>query len=216
MCLDLTGGSTTPGALLQIYTCNGAAWQVWARPGSPSITSGPSTTFTEGAKSTYTITSSGYPKPSFTETGSLPTGVTFTDILNGTAVLSGSPASGMEGSYPIIIAAANGVPPSVNQRFTLRVVGRATSTTPTVTPKSVVRGGRVTYKATVSSSSGVPVGSITFTIWGKTMCKASLMSGKASCSSTKAPKGADTVTATYKGSTIYAGSSGSASLKVRA
>ena len=120
----------------------------------------------------------------------------------------------MVGSYPITITATNGVSSNATQSFTLSVVGMATTTTPTVKPTSVTHGSTVTYKATVSSSSGTPTGTVTFTIGTKTMCTANLKLGRASCSSSKAPKGSDSVLATYAGSTTYAGSAGSTTLNV--
>ena len=51
----------------------------------------------------------GNPAATITESGALPSGVTFTDNGNGTATLAGTPAAGTNGSYPITITAANGV-----------------------------------------------------------------------------------------------------------
>ena len=59
----------------------------------------------------------GRPAPAVTETGSLPAGVTFS--ANG--ILSGTPAAGTAGVYPIRIAASNGVAPDWSQAFTLTV-----------------------------------------------------------------------------------------------
>ena len=53
--------------------------------------------------------------------GSLPSGVTFSDNGDGTATLSGTPAAGTGGSYPITITASNGVSPDATQSFTLTV-----------------------------------------------------------------------------------------------
>ena len=52
------------------------------------------------------MTATGFPAPTFTETGSLPTGVT----LPPAGVLSGTPTA--SGSFPITITAANGVTPT--------------------------------------------------------------------------------------------------------
>jgi hypothetical protein len=46
------------------------------------------------------------------------------------------------------------------------------------------------------------------------MCSATLASGTASCSSTKAPVGSDTVTATYKGNANFAPSVGTTMMVV--
>jgi large repetitive protein len=88
---------------------------------APTITSADSTTFTEGQAGAFTVTTTGYPTPSLSETGSLPTGVTFTDNGNGTASLAGTPAAGTSGVYGLTIAASNGINPDASQTFTLTV-----------------------------------------------------------------------------------------------
>jgi hypothetical protein len=85
---------------------------------APTITSAASATFTVGSNGSLAVTASGYPSASFTETGSLPSGVTL--VTNGT--LSGTPAAHTAGSYPIVITADNGIAPSATQNFTLTVV----------------------------------------------------------------------------------------------
>jgi hypothetical protein len=101
--------------------------------GGPSITSGNSTTFTVGTAGSFTVTASGSPAPTFSETGALPSGVT----LSSAGALSGTPAAGSGGSYPISITASNGVGSNSVQSFTLTVnqapsITSATSTTFTV------------------------------------------------------------------------------------
>jgi len=83
---------------------------------APSITSANSTTFTEGTSGSFTVTSSAYPSATFSETGALPTGVTFSSA----GILSGTP-TGASGTYPITITAANGISPNATQSFTLTV-----------------------------------------------------------------------------------------------
>jgi hypothetical protein len=85
---------------------------------APAITSGNSATFTEGMFSSFNITATGFPTPSFSETGALPNGVTFNDT---TGVLSGTPAAGTANTYLITIFAMNGVDPEASQDFTLIV-----------------------------------------------------------------------------------------------
>ena len=85
---------------------------------APVITSAHTTTFTVGASgTTFPVTASGYPAPTFTETGTLPSGVT----LSTAGVFSGTPAAGTGGSYPITITATNGITPAGTQSFTLIV-----------------------------------------------------------------------------------------------
>src|SRR5581483_9385141 len=79
------------------------------------ITSSASTTFTVGTLGTFTPTASGFPSPSITESGALPSGVIFTS-----GVLSGTPNGGTGGVYDITFTAANGVG-SASQAFALTV-----------------------------------------------------------------------------------------------
>ena len=89
--------------------------------GPPRIISPNAAKFTVGAAGSFTVQvdpHAGYPAPTFSETGALPAGVN----LNSTnGVLSGTPAAGTGGSYPIIITAANGTLPNATQSFTLTV-----------------------------------------------------------------------------------------------
>jgi hypothetical protein len=85
------------------------------------ITSAPSTTFTAGAAGTFTVTAVGNPTPALTMTGTLPGGVTFTDNADGTGTLSGTPAAGTGGAYPVTFTAANGVATDAVQTFTINV-----------------------------------------------------------------------------------------------
>jgi YVTN family beta-propeller protein len=54
-----------------------------------------------------TIHAKGYPTPALAETGALPAGLSFSDNTNGTATISGTPAAGSCGRYPITITATN-------------------------------------------------------------------------------------------------------------
>ena len=109
-------GVTDPSPPTRVITVN---------PGqsAPAITSASSTTFTVGTAGSFTVTTTGSPTPSITETGALPSPVTFKDNGNGTATLSGTPAAGTAGSYPITIKASNGVGTAATQSFTLTVNG---------------------------------------------------------------------------------------------
>ena len=69
----------------------------------PAITSGITATLTEDTPGSFTVVATGYPKPTFTETGSLD-GLT---LNHTTGVLSGKPTAG--GSYPVVLTANNGV-----------------------------------------------------------------------------------------------------------
>ena len=96
---------------------------VTAAQSAPAITSANNAAFTVGTAGSFTVTTTGSPTPSLTETGALPSPVTFKDNGNGTATLSGTPAAGTAGSYPITIKASNGVGTAASQSFTLTVNG---------------------------------------------------------------------------------------------
>jgi len=136
----------------------------------PAITSAASATFTTGTAGTFMVTTTGSPTPALTESGALPSGVTFTDNRNGTATLAGTPASGSTGSYPITITANNGVSPNATQVFTLTV--NAAPTAPAITSGSAATftvGAQGSFTVTTTGSptpalteSGTLPGGVTF------------------------------------------------------
>jgi hypothetical protein len=88
---------------------------------APAITSAAATSLIHGVAGSFTITTTGGPTPSITQTGSLPSGITFVDNGDGTATLSGTAATGTAGSYPLSIRASNGVGVAATQQFTLTI-----------------------------------------------------------------------------------------------
>jgi len=92
---------------------------------APAITSAAATTFTVGTPGTFTVTMTGFPTPTVTQTGTLPTGVAFTSA---TRVLAGTATQ--TGVFPLQFTAANGVPPDAVENFTLNVVCPAITVTP--------------------------------------------------------------------------------------
>ena len=84
----------------------------------PVITSSNSTTFTVGAAGTFTVTASGTPPPTYSESGALPTGVSFNAA---THKIAGTPAAGTGGVYNITLGATNGFGTPASQSFTLTV-----------------------------------------------------------------------------------------------
>ena len=63
----------------------------------------------------------GSPPCQLSEVGALPPGLTWTDNGDGTATISGTPATNTGGTYPITITATNGASPAAIQKFTLTV-----------------------------------------------------------------------------------------------
>ena len=78
---------------------------------------------------TFTVSTTGSPHATITETGTLPTGVNFVDNQDGTATLSGTPAAGTSGTYTLTITANNGVSTAATQTFTLTINSAPTITT---------------------------------------------------------------------------------------
>src|SRR5208282_5413133 len=123
---------------------------------APAITSANATTFTVGSAGTFTVTATGQPTPSLTETGALPTGVTFTDNGNGTATLAGTPGAGTGGTYPITIKATNAAA-TASQAFTLTVDQTASITSANNTTFMVGTAG--TFN--VTTMGGMPTPTLT-------------------------------------------------------
>ena len=78
-------------------------------------------TFTVGITGSFSVTTVGVPPPVITGTGALPPGVTFADNGDGTGTLSGAPAVGSGGSYPLSFSAGNVAGTSPAQNFMLTV-----------------------------------------------------------------------------------------------
>jgi hypothetical protein len=122
--LTLSGDPTSTGTIsIPIAANNGvgaqASQSLSAVAGSaPVISSGASAAFTVGSPGSFTLAATGgYPAAAtFTESGKLPYGVSFTG-----GKLVGKPASGTSGVYPITFTASNGSASSTPQSFTLIV-----------------------------------------------------------------------------------------------
>ncbi|HJT82648.1 MAG TPA: choice-of-anchor Q domain-containing protein, partial [Chthoniobacterales bacterium] len=70
----------------------------------PSFTTVNATTFYIGITNTFGVIANALPPPTYSVSGTLPTGVTF-DSSSG--ILSGSPAAGTQGTYPLTFTASN-------------------------------------------------------------------------------------------------------------
>ncbi len=139
---------------------------------APAITSGASTTFVVGTTGSFTVTTSGMPAPTFTQSGALPAGVTFTDNGNGTATIAGTPAVGTDGVYQLAITAQNGVSPPANQAFTLTAEATSPGGLVPLTPARVLDtrsgiggitgpvGGHQTVSLAVLGHGGVPASGV--------------------------------------------------------
>ena len=123
----------------------------------PAITSVDHTTFTVGDAGSLTLTTTaGFPTATtLTESGTLPSGVSFVDNGDGTGTLAGTPAADSAGAYPLTLTATNSAG-HADQAFTLTVVRKSQTITITSTPPSPasVSGS---YPLAANSDSGLDV-----------------------------------------------------------
>jgi hypothetical protein len=125
---------------LYAVTHGRGAWRLPV-PAAPHITSAGNATFTKGVAGTFTVTATGNPAPTISESGALPGGVTFVGD-----VLSGTPTA--VGIFPITFTAHNGMGPDASQNFTLTVAGFAITTTALPPGKRGTAYGPVQLNAT--------------------------------------------------------------------
>jgi hypothetical protein len=85
--------------------------------------------------------------------------MTFTNNGNGTATISGTPTSGVTGSYPIVITAANGYG-SASQNLSLTVVSQAVPTVTWNSPNDI--GSRTPLGTTQLNATASLPGSFTY------------------------------------------------------
>lgn len=119
---------------------------------APTITSADSATFTVTRDGSFTVTATGLPAPTYSAAGALPEGVT----LSADGALSGVPASGTAGSYPLTVTADNGVDPPAVQQFTL-VVRKLAQTIGFTSPPPAATVDGTPYTPTATATSGLPV-----------------------------------------------------------
>ncbi|MBC7877497.1 MAG: sortase [Anaerolineales bacterium] len=174
-----------------------------AVPVAPAITSANATTFTAGVAGNFTATATGTPAPTFAvTTGTLPGGIT----LSTAGVLSGTPAAGTVGAFPITITASNGTLPNATQNFTLTVQKANTTTTiNSDTPDPSLAGQNVVVNYTVASAGNAiaRTGNVTVSD-GVNNCVGTAAAG--TCTLALATVGARTLTATYAGDANFNGS----------
>jgi hypothetical protein len=126
---------------------------------SPVFTSAASLQELAGTAFAYNVSATGSPAPKISITsGSLPSGVTFLDLGNGTATLTGT-SSAPAGTYTFTITADNSVGAPATQNFTLQLVQA-----PTFTSASSTSGHKnQKFNAfTVTTTGGVPTPAISY------------------------------------------------------
>ncbi len=153
---DVTFAPTTPGMYTGSLTIDSDGGdQVITLSGNsttpPAIDSAGSATAAAGSPFAFSVDTSGFPTPTLSESGALPAGLTFTDNGDGTGRLTGSPALGTAGSYPLVLTASNGTSPNAVQHFALDVVPIEITTT--AVPSTTARRS---YSTTLKASGGRP------------------------------------------------------------
>ena len=148
-------GTSYGGTLSSWVTLGTGGTETLTENEAPSITSASSASSNVGAAFSFTVTTTGAPAPALTETGALPSGLTFTSNGNGTATIAGTPAAGSGGSYPLTITATNAAG-KATQSFTLTNDQAPTITSASTASFSVGVAG--TYDITTT---GYPAPSIT-------------------------------------------------------
>ena len=128
-------------------------------PAAPVITSASSTTFQPNTPGTFTVTATGTPTPTFSESGTLPTGITLNPT---TGVLSGTTAEG--GSFPIIITAGNAVSPSATQSFTLTVTSN-TAAIDSGASTQIAAGRKVHFTVTTTGHPAATLSAVGLPAW---------------------------------------------------
>ena len=104
---------------------------------SPVITAPASVNATVSSPVSVTVKATGSPIPVLSESGTLPSGIGFSDQGTGTALLTGTPAPGASGNYPITITATNGNGTPATRSLVLNV---AALTVSGVTPGTIGQG----------------------------------------------------------------------------
>jgi Peptidase A4 family/Bacterial Ig-like domain (group 3) len=129
------------------------------------------------------------------------------DMIDGDGNVIAAPGALANSSFTVTDSAATSPP----------VTPAASTTTMSVSPTSTTVGGSVAYSASVTSAAGTPTGSVSFSVGSTALCTvSSLSNGSGSCTASTAPAGNDTITAHYSGTSNFAASSGSATLRVTA
>ncbi|HEX3617434.1 MAG TPA: Ig-like domain repeat protein [Solirubrobacteraceae bacterium] len=180
---------------------------------------------TYGSPITYTATLSGPGAPASGEVAFAGNGglggqapLCTARLSHGTASCQATATPGGAGEVYgyLVFATGSGSDASLTAAWTTAVdVTRQPSTISAHTSGGPVPAGTsVTYSATVSVADGRALGGVSFSVGSTQLCAASVLSGSASCTSTGAPVGTDTVTAAYAGDESTAGSSATTTLTV--
>ena len=148
--------------------------------------------------------------------GGTPTGnVTFNDgttnlgtapLNSGVATLSTSALAAGSHQLTATYGGDSSFSSSTSTTLPYTVNKAGTSTTVSSSSPTINQGQSVTFTASVSSTAGIPTGTVTFFSDGTSLGSASLSSGQAQLSTSGLAAGSHTITATYNGDTNFTAS----------
>lgn len=119
---------------------------------APAFTGATTAALPVSTPASVAVTTTGYPAPAITTASTLPAGVLLSDAGDGTATLSGTPAAGSEGTYPVLLKAANGTTDATTT-LTLTVYRSPAFTSPATA--TLVAGTPATVAVTTSAAPAV-------------------------------------------------------------
>ena len=151
----VAGGQAATGP-----TAEAELYEPTSTTGAPTITSPSTFDVVAGSFNTFSITTTGTPAPTITESGALPPGMTFVYDGNGTATISGTPPAGTTGTYTVTVTASNGVGTPAVQPLSL-VVSTSSPGAPTVTSPSSRSLTAGKYGSFSITTTGTPAPAIT-------------------------------------------------------
>ena len=195
-----------------VYFAEGSAEELGLLGIAPAITSASGDSMQAGVASSFSFAASGEPRSDFTESGTLPAGLS----LSTAGVLSGTPALGSAASYPVTVRADNGVGTVASQNFDLTVTAASTKLGFALDPTTPLVAGTATLTVTVSPTPDAGTTVAVSDDKGWFDCPAapvSTTSGSATCtSSTLTSTSSDQLSVTFNGDAQYGASSGSFSV----
>lgn len=158
--------SVADGTVSGVYLGGGYQFNVewgytYQPPTTPMFTSADNASTGMRVSFDEAITTTGFPAAAITESGTLPSGITFTDNGDGTGDISGAAAAGTNGTYPITLTADNGVGTPATQNFTLTIT--ADTSAPAVSSPDQATGLAGTPFNFTVTTYGFPVPALTKT-----------------------------------------------------
>ena len=205
----VAGGVITPGttvtAQYQGDVNDGTSTGSFTLPEAPSFTSPGSATFTVGTNDSFAFATTGYPAPTYTESGPLPGGVTFNAAMG---TISGNASVGADGVYNDTITATNSTS-FATQAFTLDVKTAVITTFTDQGPAPSLLGQSVMFNVAVSGGNAVPTGTVMLedaSNGNATVGSSTISNGSATIAVSSLTVGAHNLFAVYGGDTTHAAS----------